>query len=162
MPTLRKSLFAAAVALAALPTVAQADGNFHGSPFKSQPHPPRLGPYLFANHNNRQLPAFQAAPWYLYWPYDGHFLTPAPVHAPFYGPPVGGNFPVNPYFPAPGGYYGPYPGGPAPGYAGPGGFGNYPPSGYGPAPVHPGIVAPAPGVAIPPAPLPQGGPIPPQ
>jgi hypothetical protein len=87
-----------------------------------------------ANHHNRQLPAFQAAPWYLYWPYDGHFQTPAPVHAPFYGPPAAGNFPVNPYFPAPAGYYGPIPGGPAPGPVGPS---------YGPA--HPSIIAPTQG-----------------
>ena len=140
MLSLRKSLFAAAAVLAALPAVAQAKGN----PFHSQPHPPRLGPYLFANHNNRQLPAFQAAPWYLYWPYDGHFQTPAPVHAPFYGPPVAGNFPVNPYFPAPAGYYGPVPGGPAP----------LPPApSY--APVHPSIIPPSAGVpAAPPIAIP--------
>lgn len=149
MLSLRKSVFAAAAVIAALPTAATADG-FHGSPFKSQPHPPRLGPYLFANHHNRQLPAFQAAPWYLYWPYDGHFLTPAPVHAPFYGPPTAGNFPVNPYFPAPAGYYGPTPGGPAPGFVGPGGFGSYPPGSYvqpvpAPAPIHPSIVPPTAG-----------------
>jgi hypothetical protein len=53
------------------------------------------------------LPAYQAAPWYLYWPYDGHFLTPAPVTGAFYGPPIAGNFPVNPYFPGPGYGYGP-------------------------------------------------------
>ncbi len=47
-----------------------------------------------------KLPVFQAAPWYQYWPYDGHFLTPAPINGgAFYGPPMTGNFPVNPYFP---------------------------------------------------------------
>ncbi|HEX4613605.1 MAG TPA: hypothetical protein VH092_35815 [Urbifossiella sp.] len=145
MLTLRKCLFAAAVALAAAPGVASAQ-NMHGSPFMSQPHAPHFGPYLFANSHNRQLPAFQAAPWYLYWPYDAHFMTPAPIHAPFYGPPTGGNFPVNPYFPSPAGYYGPYPGGPAPG-------------GVGPAPLAPGAIPVAPGAAplpaipsVPPAP----------
>jgi hypothetical protein len=49
----------------------------------------------------QKLPVFQAAPWYQYWPYDGHFLMPAPVTGPFYGPPLTGNFPVNPYFPGP-------------------------------------------------------------
>jgi hypothetical protein len=49
----------------------------------------------------QQLPLFQAAPWYQYWPYDGHFLMPAPVSGPFYGPPLTGNFPTNPYFPGP-------------------------------------------------------------
>jgi hypothetical protein len=60
---------------------------------------------------------FQAAPWYNYWPYDGHFLTPAPVNGQFYGPPLTGNFPVNPYFPGPAGPagFGPIPGGPPPG-----------------------------------------------
>jgi hypothetical protein len=65
---------------------------------------------------SKPMPVFQAAPWYLYWPYDGHFLTPAPVTGAFYGPPTPGNFPVNPYFPGPSyGYgYGPIPGGPPP------------------------------------------------
>ncbi|HYH68051.1 MAG TPA: hypothetical protein VD866_25370 [Urbifossiella sp.] len=137
MLSLRKSLFAAAAVIAAMPAGALANGGLFNSPFRSQPHTPRTGPYLFANHNNRQLPAFQAAPWYLYWPYDGHFQTPAPVHAPFYGPPGAGNFPVNPYFPAPAGYYGPVPGGPAPGPVGPS---------YGPA--HPSIIPPTPGAPV--------------
>jgi hypothetical protein len=46
------------------------------------------------------VPAFQAAPWYLYWPYDAHFQTPAPLSGPYYAPPQGG-FMANPYFPAP-------------------------------------------------------------
>jgi hypothetical protein len=66
---------------------------------------------LFGGHNQ---PVFQAAPWYLYWPYDAHFLTPAPVTGAFYGPPTAGNFPVNPYFPPALGGYGPMPGGPPP------------------------------------------------
>jgi hypothetical protein len=149
MLSLRKTLFAAAVVLAAAPSGASA--QMHGSPFMSQPRQPHFGPYLFANHHNRQLPAFQAAPWYLYWPYDGHFMTPAPVHGAFYGPPTGGNFPVNPYFPSPAGYYGPVPGGPAPGGVGP--------QPYPFAPVAPGapVAPPAGGVglpAIPPTPMP--------
>jgi hypothetical protein len=58
---------------------------------------------------------FQAAPWYLYWPYDAHFQLPAPIAAPYMAP-QGFNTPWNPYFaapPAPAGY--PAPGGyPAP------------------------------------------------
>ena len=50
------------------------------------------------------LPAFQAAPWYLYFPYNAHFQTPSPMYnAPWYGPPstgYGGGL-ANPYFPAP-------------------------------------------------------------
>ena len=47
------------------------------------------------------------------------WVTPelAPVTGPFYGPPLTGNFPVNPYFPGPAGAmgWGPIPGGPPPG-----------------------------------------------
>jgi hypothetical protein len=59
-------------------------------------------------------PPFQAAPWYLYWPYDAHFQLPAPIGAPYY-PPQGFHTPWNPYFPAPAG--GPVAPIPAPGYA---------------------------------------------
>ena len=79
---------------------------------------------LFGAHKN--LPVYQAAPWYNYWPYDAHFLAPAPVSGPFYGPPLTGNFRSNLHFPArpaPSGSvpaediggYGHIPGGPAPG-----------------------------------------------
>lgn len=103
-----------------------------------------------------QLPAYQAAPWYLYWPYDGHFLTPAPVTGAFYGPPTPGNFPVNPYFPGPGyGYgsgYGPIPGGAAP-VSAPYGYGQQ----YAPMP---GYAPPGP-ATLPSAPIPPAG-IPPR
>jgi hypothetical protein len=60
-------------------------------------HPPaesnKLGKGFFQ-------PPFQAAPWYLYWPYDAHFQLPAPIGAPYY-PPQGLGSPWNPYFPAP-------------------------------------------------------------
>jgi len=129
MLTSRKFVFIAAVALGAAAGDAQAQHGGH-APFSNNPRYPTLGTYLFQSHNQPK-PTFQAAPWYLYWPYDGHFLTPAPVNAPFYAPPGNGNFPVNPYFPAPNnGYYGPMPGGPAPaGYPA-----GYPaaPAGYGP------------------------------
>ena len=46
------------------------------------------------------MPAFQAAPWYLYWPYNAHFQTPAPLTGPYYAPPYSGGALVNPYFPA--------------------------------------------------------------
>jgi hypothetical protein len=46
------------------------------------------------------LPAFQAAPWYLYWPYNAHFMTPAPLTGPYFAPPYSGGALVNPYFPA--------------------------------------------------------------
>jgi hypothetical protein len=43
----------------------------------------------------------QAAPWYLYFPYNAHFMTPGPLAAPFFAPPYAGGALVNPYFPAP-------------------------------------------------------------
>lgn len=74
---------------------------------------------FFHRDTKPKLPVFQAAPWYNYWPYDGHFQTPAPIGGQFYGPPMTGNFPTNPYFPGAGyggGFGGPIPGGPPPGY----------------------------------------------
>jgi hypothetical protein len=105
---------AAVAALAATVGDAAAVGGKCNGPFCNQ------GTYhsrstLFGGHQ-QNLPTFQASPWYLYWPYDGHFLTPAPVTGAFYGPPTAGNFPVNPYFPGPAyGGYGSFPGGPPPG-----------------------------------------------
>jgi hypothetical protein len=101
--------FAAVVVLAATADNAQAFG-------RKTIAPPKYGTAAGALGANQQpLPVFQAAPWYLYWPYDGHFLTPAPVQGAFYGPPGPGNFPVNPYFPGPMlGGYGPIPGGAPP------------------------------------------------
>jgi len=80
-------------------------------------HPP-----TYAQHNGFGFcqPPFQAAPWYLYWPYDAHFQLPAPIAAPYIAP-QGFNTPWNPYFPAP---------------AGP-----MPPPGYPGAPVAPGVPA---------------------
>lgn len=95
-------------------TASAADCN---GPFCNQAAYPKystLGGFLFGKHSTPR-PVFQAAPWYLYWPYDGHFMTPAPITGAFYGPPNAGNFPVNPYFAAPHyGPYGPIPGGPPP------------------------------------------------
>jgi hypothetical protein len=44
-------------------------------------------------------PPFQAAPWYLYWPYDSHFQLPAPISGP-YLPPQAYGYPgsFNPFF----------------------------------------------------------------
>ena len=84
-----------------------------GSPFGSAPQYPQFRTSLIGPR--QPLPVFQASPWYQYWPYDAHFLTPAPVGGAFYGPAAPGNFPVNPYFPAGPSYpYGQMPGGPAP------------------------------------------------
>lgn len=129
MISVRKVMFAAAVALgvAGTETIASAQTGVYPQKY------PTLGSALFANRH-QPLPTFQAAPSYLYWPYDAHFQTPAPVVGPWYGPPIAGNYPVNPYFPPPQyGPYGPMPGGPAPGA----------PIGYGPAPGSGGPPAPA-------------------
>src|SRR5262245_39241751 len=46
-----------------------------------------------------------AGPWYLYWPLDAHFQTPAPTGYPFWPTPMGLPFQAAPggsYFDAPG------------------------------------------------------------
>ena len=48
---------------------------------------------------NSQAPRLQASPWYSYWPYNGHFMTPAPFGGPFVPPPTVGGGMANPYFP---------------------------------------------------------------
>jgi len=94
---MQKFLFAVAagVAMLATPGGAQAQApNPFGAVgqrpiFKSLFHP-------------QPLPAFQAAPWYLYWPYNAHFQTAAPMAtAPYYAPPgvPGAAYQINPYFP---------------------------------------------------------------
>ena len=120
MFSLNKLLLTAAAALAVTAFdagTASAQHAAYGNSFSNQPRYTTLSSYVFKSSNKPALPTYQAAPWYLYWPYDAHFQTPAPIQAPFNGPPIGGNFPVNPYFPAHGGggHYGPMPGGPAPG-----------------------------------------------
>jgi hypothetical protein len=112
-------------------------GCFHG---QLANHPPQ-----YAQHQGHGFfqPPFQAAPWYLYWPYDAHFQLPAPIAAPF-TPPQAYNTPWNPYFPAPAAPMMGYPGAPA-----------YP--GFAPAmPGMPGMPAPAP--AAPAGPPVQTGP----
>jgi hypothetical protein len=105
---MRKLVFAAALAIVG---IAAPNASADGSVFP--PAPPCNGP--FCNHHpnpvfsgflahvrgGQVLPVFQAAPWYLYWPYDAHFLTAAPIGGAYYAPPIMGNYPVQPYFPAP-------------------------------------------------------------
>lgn len=104
---MKKILFAVAAAalFAASATTASAAGC--QGPLCQQPAP-TTG--LFGKFFGKQpLPAFQAAPWYLYWPYNAHFMTPAPLTGPYYAPPPAGL--GNPYFPAAPGYGYPVPGG---------------------------------------------------
>ena len=92
-----KKLLIAAVLLG-FAGLAQAESP---NPFENRPNPfegPRK-PIFHSLFHKQPLPAFQAAPWYLYFPYNGHFQTPAPMYnAPFYAPP-GGAYQANPYFP---------------------------------------------------------------
>ncbi len=87
---------AAAVGLIASQGVAPAQGC--SSPFcGGQGAGPRL-PFF----RQSPVPAFQAAPWYLYYPYNAHFQTPAPMFGAYYAPPGSGyGGMVNPYFPSP-------------------------------------------------------------
>ena len=94
---MKKFLFAA---LATVALLALADGA------RAQAPNPFGGvgqrPIFKSLFHQQPLPAFQAAPWYLYWPYNAHFQTPAPMaSAPYYAPPgVGGaTYQINPYFP---------------------------------------------------------------
>jgi len=131
MMSVRKILFAAAVTLGVAGSESTAQAQCRG-PGCNQSSYSTLGQFL---GRGGQLPTYQAAPWYLYWPYDAHFQTPAPVTGAWYGPP-NCRAPMNPYFPAPAGVgaYGPPPGygyPPPPGYAAP------TPPGYGPQPGYP-------------------------
>jgi hypothetical protein len=77
-------------------------------------HPFFRGVGPFANHPSKghplfakdklaiqpTLPVYMAAPWYLYWPYDGHFQTIAPMAAGQFYPPPAVNVPQNPFMPA--------------------------------------------------------------
>ena len=94
---MKKLLLALAAVLGAVAssTPVRANGGCPG-PF-CQPAGPRI-PFF----RQSPVPAFQAAPWYLYYPYNAHFQTPAPMQGAFYAPPGGGTGGmVNPYFPAP-------------------------------------------------------------
>lgn len=102
------ALALAATGLSATDVLAQ-PGVFHRRPPNAPIHEFTNNPYPAKYALGGQtLPVYQAAPWYLYWPYDAHFQTPAPIFGAYYAPPIGGNFPVQPYFPAPA-YPMPYP-----------------------------------------------------
>jgi len=98
-----KNLLLAAVALAGLGLTAgtaSADGiGAFGNPY-CQGTGCRAGYGHFGRHAYA-APVLQAAPWYLYFPYNAHFMTPGPLAAPFFAPPYAGGALVNPYFPAP-------------------------------------------------------------
>jgi hypothetical protein len=100
-----KKLIAAlfvAVAIGAAAQNASAAGGCSG-PYCGGSPPPTYGPFSWL-FEKKPVPTFQAAPWYLYWPYHAHFMTPAPMGGAYYGPPAAGAA-VNPYFPAQPAYY---------------------------------------------------------
>jgi hypothetical protein len=105
---MKKLILLAALGVVALSGTASAQNPFcQGRPG---------GGVGFGLFHKQPVPAFQAAPWYLYWPYDAHFMTPAPLNGAFAAPPYGGHGLVNPFFPAAGGgnpAYGPAPAAPA-------------------------------------------------
>jgi len=94
---MKKLSFAFALAMLGVGSMA-ADSLANGpGPFCSGPG---CAPKRFALFQKQPLPAFQAAPWYNYWPYDAHFQSAAPLTGPYYAPPYTGGGMVNPYFPA--------------------------------------------------------------
>jgi hypothetical protein len=102
-------------------------------------------------------------PWYLYWPLEAHFQTPAPPAYPYWGAasaamyaggPGGGGGGYGPGGFGPGGYGPQGPGGPG-GY-GPGGYGPQGPGAGGPGPTGPGPMQPGPMQQGPKLPLPSG------
>ena len=81
------------ILLAAFALTASAASAQQPNPFNA---PPTVGPIKKLLKKN-PLPAFQAAPWYMYFPYNAHFQTPAPLLGEGGG---GGYGAPNPYFPA--------------------------------------------------------------
>src|SRR5258708_6840811 len=87
-----KLMALASAAVLALPLTAGAWGNKSGCDSGGGPGGSLL-PGLFAGLQTARpapsnklghgffQPPFQAAPWYLYWPYDAHFQLPAPIGA---------------------------------------------------------------------------------
>ena len=148
---MKKMLFVAAASVAGVASAAQASGC--GSPFCQG-----------GGHYGHRMPAFQAAPWYLYWPYNQHFMTPAPMQGAYSAPPGSGYGGLtNPYFPGggmPGGGYS-YPQSTPSTYTPPttpGGGPYTPPAPPAPMPQAPGVTPPG---AIPPGVIPPTGTPPP-
>lgn len=128
---MKKLIFALAAVAVTAAFAADARASGCNGPL-CQPQAPHAGGFFQSLFCKQPLPAFQAAPWYLYWPYNAHFMTPAPLTGAYYAPATAPGAYGNPYF---SGY--PAAGYPAPGYPAAG----YPAPGY---PGAPGAVAPAP------------------
>ncbi len=97
---MKKLFVLLAVAAVSLFATSTAPAAGKANPFNAPGHSGGFG--LF---KKTPLPAFQAAPWYTYWPYNSHFQTPAPLPG---AEGFGGGW-NNPYFaPAHGPAYGPH------------------------------------------------------
>ncbi len=104
MRLLKRIVMAGVVALLGAGS-ASANGGISAGQFAGQSQGGHSGGLPFFRRT--PVPAFQAAPWYLYWPYNAHFQTPAPLTGAYYGPPgsgMGGM--VNPYYASPNYGYG--------------------------------------------------------
>lgn len=99
---MKKLIVLAAVAVALFALAPTADAAGHANPFNV----PGAGYPAAGLFKKKPLPAFQAAPWYTYWPYNSHFQMPAPLPGADagYGGGFGGQGWMNPYFPNQGGY----------------------------------------------------------
>lgn len=100
---MKKLLVLLAVGIGSLAFGSSASAAGHANPFNVPGH----NNSLFRFFKKVPTPAFQAAPWYTYWPYNGHFQMPAPLpgqDVPGPGGFGGGHGWMNPYFPNP---YGP-------------------------------------------------------
>ncbi len=78
-------------------STSQVSAGGYANPFNA----PKVQNPLQRLFKKQALPAFQAAPWYLYFPYNSHFQTPAPLFGPsgYDQNPYGGYGGGNPYFP---------------------------------------------------------------
>jgi len=95
---MKKLLILAALAFGVVGLTAEAKAVGYANPFNAPSHQGNVFDKLF---KRKPLPAFQAAPWYTYYPYNGHFMTPAPLPGDTGGyPGQGGNYGGNPYFPS--------------------------------------------------------------
>lgn len=102
---MKKLIFALAAAFGLLLSSGTASAGGTANPVNVPSHAGKPVQRFFFK---QPLPAFQAAPWYLYYPYNSHFMMPAPPPGADFGPGGPGAYGhggyVNPYFPA---HYGP-------------------------------------------------------
>ena len=96
---MKKLAFAAAFLFAPVAALADDCASCGGGGRTWGPHAHKSERFTGWFHSTSQTPKLQASPWYTYWPYNGHFMTPAPFGGPFVPPPAVGGGMANPYFP---------------------------------------------------------------